>query len=104
MAKTNTTTKQNDILARMTELGQEALNKLSDVPGGSKVVDMMNETKARLDEMQKKLRGLDALEARVAKLEQQLAATAKPVAKKPSAAKKSKPVASKPATPKNPPA
>ena len=99
MAKTNSTTKQNDILARMTELGQEALNKLSDVPGGSKVVDMMNESKARLDEMQKKLRGLDALEARVAKLEQQLAAkTKKSAAKKPAARKP------KPATPKTPPA
>ena len=104
MARTTSTTKQSDILARMTELGQEALNKLSDVPGGSKVVDMMNESKARLDEMQKKLRGLDALEKRVAALEKQMAATAKPVTKKPAAAKKSKPVASKPATPKRPPA
>ena len=73
MARTTSTTKQSDILARMTELGQEALNKLSDVPGGSKVVDMMNESKARLDEMQK-LRGLDALEKRVAALEKQVAA------------------------------
>ena len=100
MARTTSTTKQSDILARMTELGQEALNKLSDVPGGSKVVDMMNESKARLDEMQKKLRGLDALEARVAALEKQMAATAK----KPAPAKRSKPVARKPATPKKPPA
>ena len=79
MAKTSTT-KQNDILARFTELGHEALNRLSDVPGGSKVVDMMNDSKTRLDEMQKKLRGLDELEKRVAKLEKQVAATAKPAA------------------------
>ena len=96
MAKTSTT-KQNDILARFTELGHEALNKLSDVPGGSRLVDMANESKARLDEMQKKLRGLDALEARVAALEKQLGTTAKkPAAKKPGA--------SKPTTPKKPPA
>jgi predicted nuclease with TOPRIM domain len=95
MPKTNTT-KQNDILARFTELGHEALNKLSDMPGGSKFVDMMNESKTRLDEMQKKLRGLDELEKRVAKLEKQVAATAKPGPKK-------KPVARKPATPKPPP-
>ena len=100
MTRTTSTTKQSDILARMTELGQEALNKLSDVPGGSKVVDMMNESKARLDEMQKKLRGLDALEKRVAALEKQMAATAK----KPAPAKKSTPAARKPATPKKPPA
>ena len=98
MARTTSTTKQSDILARMTELGQEALNKLSDVPGGSKVVDMMNESKARLDEM-KKLRGLD-VEKRVAALEKQMAATAK----KPAPAKKPTPAARKPATPKKPPA
>jgi polyhydroxyalkanoate synthesis regulator phasin len=97
MARTRSTTKQNDILTRFTELGHEALNKLSDVPGGSKVVDMMNDSKARLDEMQKRLRGLDELERRVTKLEQQLAATAKePAAKKPAARKP------KPATPKPP--
>ena len=99
MAKTRSTTKQNDILTRFTELGHEALNKLSDVPGGSKFVDMMNDSKTRLDEMQKKLRGLDALEERVAKLEKQVAATtAKP---KPAPKKRA---ARKPAAPKSPPA
>ncbi len=99
MARTRTT-KQNDILSRVTELGHEALNKLSDVPGGSKVVEMMNDSKTRLDEMQKKLRGLDELERRVAKLEEQLAATSKPAPKRKPAAKKS--AARKPATPKKP--
>ena len=97
MPKTSTT-KQTDILARFTELGHEALNRLSDMPGGSKFVDMMNESKTRLDEMQKKLRGLDELEKRVAKLEKQVAATGKP---KPAA--KKKPAARKPAVPKPPP-
>ena len=96
MARTRTA-KQNDILSRVTELGQEALHKLTEVPGGAKLVDMMNDSKSRLDEMQKKLRGLDALEQRVAKLEKQLAAqTKKPAARKPAARK--------PATPKKPPA
>ena len=99
MARTRSTTKQNDILSRFTELGHEALNKLSDVPGGSKLVDMMNESKTRLDEMQKKLRGLDELEKRVTKLEQQLAATAKP-----KSAPKKKPATRKPATATKPPA
>ncbi len=81
-------TQQKDILARVQDLGAEALHKLQDVPGGSKLVDMANETKTRLDEMQKKLRGLDALEARVAKLEKQVAAqTKKPAARKPAAKK-----------------
>ena len=102
MAKTSTTgktstAKQNDILARFTELGHDALNRLTEVPGGSKVVDMMNDTKSRLDEMQKKLRGLDALEKRVTALEKQLggATVKKPAAKKPAARR--------PAAPKTPP-
>ena len=82
----------------MTDLGNEALQKLADVPGGSKLVDMANETRTRLDEMQKKLRGLDALEKRVAKLERELAKQQAPLksttrkrttpARKPPAAKK----------------
>jgi hypothetical protein len=71
-------TQQKDILARFQDLGAEALHRLQDVPGGSRLVEAANETKARLDDMQKKLRGLDALEKRVAKLEKQLAAESKP--------------------------
>ena len=92
MARTRSTTKQNDILSRVTGLGTEALHKLADAPGGARLVEMVNESKARVDDMQKKLRGLDALEQRVASLEKQLAAMAK------------KPAARKPATPKKPPA
>jgi hypothetical protein len=98
------TAKQNDILTRFTELGQEALNRLTEVPGGGKIVDMLNESKARLDEMQKRLRGLDELEKRVAKLEKQLGVGGpKPAAgaKKPSSRTTA---AKKPATPKKPPA
>ena len=79
-------TQQKDILSRVQDLGAEALHKLQDVPGGSKLVDMANETRTRLDDVQKKLRGLDALEKRVAKLEQQLAAK-KPAVRKPAARK-----------------
>lgn len=80
MAKTS----QKDILSRVTDLGSEALHKLGDIPGGNRVLELANESKSRLDEMQKKLRGLEALEKRVEKLEKQLAGQAsKPAARKP---------------------
>ena len=79
-------------MTQVRDLGSDALNKLSDVPGGSKLVDFVHDTRNRLEEMQKKVRGIDALEQRVAKLERQLAALEK------------KPAARKPATPKKPPA
>lgn len=90
-------TQPKDILSRVADLGEEALHKLADAPGGSKVLEMMNQSKTRLDEMQRRLRGLDALEKRVEKLEKKLdtlskkPAASKPAAKKPAAssAKKS---------------
>ncbi len=94
-------TQQKDILTRVQDLGSEALHKLAEVPGGSKLMDMANETRTRLDDVQKKLRGLDALEKRVAKLEQELAK--KPAASKTTASKR-RTSARKPATPKKPPA
>jgi hypothetical protein len=90
---------QKDILSRFSELGSDALHRLTELPGGSRLVEMANESKQRLDEMQKKLRGLDELEKRVTKLEQQVAAQAKASAAK-SAAKPPaarKPAAKKPA-------
>jgi BMFP domain-containing protein YqiC len=85
-------TQQKDILSRVQDLGSEALQRLTEVPGGSKLVEMANDTRSRLDDVQKKLRGLDELEKRVAKLEKQLAA-AKPPARKAAARK---PAAKKP--------
>lgn len=94
---------QKDILARVQDLGEEALQKLSEVPGGSRLVDMANQTKSRLDDMQKRVRGLEGLEQRVAKLEQQVATLTKTSAAKSPATPKT-PTARKPATPKQPPA
>jgi uncharacterized small protein (DUF1192 family) len=99
---TRARTQQKDILSRVTDLGAEALNRLSEVPGGSKLVEMATETRTRLDEMQKKLRGLDELEKRVAKLERELAK--QPASRKPATARKRTASARKPAAAKKPPA
>lgn len=96
-------TQQKDIFARVQDIGAEMLNKLPDVPGGAKVMEMMNDSKSRLDEMQKKLRGLEALEKRVEKLERQLA-TKTPAATKSTTARKRTTSARKPAAAKKPPA
>ena len=92
-------TQEKDLLTQFRDLGSEALNRLSDIPGGQRLTEMANETRTRLDDMQKRLRGLDELEKRVAKLEQQLGAQK---ATKATTAKKTTP--RKPATPKKPPA
>ena len=87
-----------DILARVQDLGEEALHKLAEAPGGAKFLEMANQSRTRLDEMQKRMRGLDVLEERVDALERKLdeltkkqapAATKKPAAKKPAPKKPS---------------
>jgi hypothetical protein len=76
MVKTRTS--QNDILSRVERMGAEALNRLSEIPGGQKLVEMANETRSRLDDLSKRVRGLEDLEKRVEKLEKQLASSTTP--------------------------
>ena len=87
---------QKDVLQRLADSGEEALQKfISDLPGGSKVVGAANSLLARVDELTKRMRSLDPLEKRVAQLERRLEALEKPkpAARKPAARK---PAAKKP--------
>jgi len=73
---------QKDVLKRLADSGEEALQKfIGDLPGGSKVVDAANALFARVDELTKRVRSLDPLEKRVAELERQLDALTKPKSK-----------------------
>jgi phage shock protein A len=65
---------EKDIVSRLAEAGEDALQRLSDLPGGQRAVTAFNDLRNRVDELGKKVRGIDALEARVAKLEKELAA------------------------------
>ena len=67
-------------MSRLADAGEEALQRLSELPGGQKAVSAMNDLRARVDDMAKKVRGIDALDARVAKLEREVAALKKPKA------------------------
>jgi uncharacterized small protein (DUF1192 family) len=84
---------QKDLLSRLADAGEEAIQRLAKAPGGENVVKALNTSRERIDELQKKVRGLDELEKRVAALEQRIdtvAKSAKPAAAKP-AAKPKKP-------------
>jgi hypothetical protein len=75
--------RDKDVLSRLADRGEEALSKLADLPGGTKALKALNELRERVDELGKKVRGVDALEARLGKLEKELAALkrqAKPAA------------------------
>jgi hypothetical protein len=73
---------QKDVIQRLADSGEEALQKfIADLPGGSKVVGAANSLFARVDELTKRVRSLDPLERRVAELEKRLDALTKPKAK-----------------------
>jgi len=68
-----TTKKDSDILADLASRGQEALHRLSELPGGTTAIKAFNDLRTRVDDLSKKVRGIDELEARIAKLEKEVA-------------------------------
>jgi hypothetical protein len=75
MAQTN---KQKDLLGRLGDAGEEAISRVAGSQTASRLIESVGGVRERLDEMQKKVRGIDELEERVAKLEKQVAEMAKP--------------------------
>ena len=77
MTTTEKTKGERDFVSKLADAGEEALQRLSELPGGQKALTAYNDLRTRVDELGKKVRGIDALEARVAKLEKELAALKK---------------------------
>jgi phage shock protein A len=75
---------EKDTPTRLASKGEATLQRLVELPGGTKAVQAFNDLRTRVDELGKKVRGIDALERRVAKLEKELAALKR--AQKPKAA------------------
>jgi hypothetical protein len=63
-----------DVIARLAGRGEEALNRLTDLPGGNAAVRAFNDLRQRVDDLGKKVRGIDELEKRITKLERELSA------------------------------
>jgi phage shock protein A len=70
-------TTNKDFVSRLADAGEEALQRLTDLPGGQRAVSAFNDLKARVDELGKKVRGIEQLEERVVKLEKEVAALKK---------------------------
>jgi hypothetical protein len=91
-----------DLLTMLADRGEEAIQRLGDAPGAERVLGAAQALRDRLDEMQKRMRGLDAIERRVAELEKRVDALSAPStrsgAKGRSTAAKKRATASKPRT------
>jgi uncharacterized protein involved in exopolysaccharide biosynthesis len=63
---------RTDLLGRLADLSEDAIQRLSDAPGAERVLGALNTMRDRLDELQKRVRGLEALEARLTALERKV--------------------------------
>jgi uncharacterized protein involved in exopolysaccharide biosynthesis len=81
-----------DLLTMLADRGEEAIQRLSDAPGADRLLGAAQALRDRMDEMQKRIRGIDALEKRVAELEKKVEALSK------SATTRRRTTASKPRT------
>jgi hypothetical protein len=65
-------TRRNDLLGRLADLSEETIQRLSDAPGADRLLAGLNTIKDRVDELQKRVRGLEELEKRLAALERKV--------------------------------
>ena len=94
---------RKDLLSRLADAGEEAIGKLAETPGADRVVGAMTSMRDRLDELQKRVRGLDELERRVDALErrvEELSPGSKTPAKRPAARTPAVPKTGTTATPR----
>jgi hypothetical protein len=63
---------RSDLLGRLADLSEEAIQRLSEAPGADRVLNAMNTLRDRTDELQKRVRGLEDLEKRLAAVERKL--------------------------------
>jgi hypothetical protein len=65
-------TRRTDLLGRLQDMSEEAIQRLSDAPGADKLLGAMNALRDRTDELQKRVRGLENLEQRLSALERKV--------------------------------
>jgi hypothetical protein len=64
--------RRNDLLGKLADLSEDAIQRLSDAPGADRVAGALNATRDRVDELQRRVRGLEELEKRLAALERKV--------------------------------
>ena len=61
--------RKQDLLGMLADRGEDVVGRITELPRAQKLLETANTLRDRADELQKKVRGLDALEQRVAVLE-----------------------------------
>lgn len=63
---------QKDLLSRLADRGETVIGKITDLPGMHQITEAGTGFRDRIDDLTKRVRGIEALEQRVASLERRL--------------------------------
>jgi Skp family chaperone for outer membrane proteins len=63
---------RQDLIGRLADRGEEAVQRLGEIPGASRFVEVATGLRDRVDELQKRMRELTAIERRLADLEKKV--------------------------------
>ena len=85
------TTKPTSAIDRLTSLGEQALDKASQHPTANKFIQQGVQLKAKVDDLSKRVRGLEAMEKKMTQLEKRVAKLEGAAKKKPASATKKPP-------------
>jgi hypothetical protein len=69
--------RKQDLMAQLTDLSEAAIQRLSEAPGADKVLQALKKLGDRVDELQRRTKGYEELERRLAALEKKVSALSK---------------------------
>jgi len=73
--------RKTDLLGRLAGISEDAIQRLQDAPGADKLLGALNLMRERVDELQRRVRGLEDLERRLAAVEKKVEKLSKTTAK-----------------------
>jgi TolA-binding protein len=64
--------RKQDLLSKLADRGEQMIGRITDLPGAKSLLDSMQTLRERMDDMQKRVRGLESLETRMSDLERRI--------------------------------
>jgi ubiquinone biosynthesis protein UbiJ len=69
--------RKQDLMGRLADLSEEAIQRLSEAPGADRVIQTLKGLADRVDELQRRTKGFEELEHRLSALEKKVSGMAK---------------------------
>jgi hypothetical protein len=69
--------RNKDLLGRLADLSEDAIQRLSEAPGADRVLQALKGLGDRVDELQRRTKGFEEIERRLAALEKQVSGLSK---------------------------